>query len=152
MECTTCLECLVLWNLQKLKSAKELHGLPSSRKLQSGSNWIRSALPYGMLNVAWVSSVMKLAKADGARFISKPKKTSRSTRQKTASSTVANCKWTVTPKGVLPLALCHASATLAGPWASSRGHCPKKNWCDKQSTGWWNISCHTDKNRYYTWS
>ena len=24
-------------------------------------------------------------------------------------------QWTVTPKGVLPLALCHASATLAGP-------------------------------------
>ena len=30
----------------------------------------------------------------------------------------------VTPKGVQPPALCHASATRESPWASSRGHLP----------------------------
>ena len=32
----------------------------------------------------------------------------------------------VTPKGVLLPALCHASATREGPWASSRGHLPRE--------------------------
>ena len=27
---------------------------------------------------------------------------------------------------------------------------PKKNCCDKQVSSWRHISCHTDKNRYYT--
>ena len=27
---------------------------------------------------------------------------------------------------------------------------PKKNSCDKQASSWRHISCHTDKNRYYT--
>ncbi len=27
---------------------------------------------------------------------------------------------------------------------------PKKNGCDKQVSSWRHISCHTDKNRYYT--
>ena len=27
---------------------------------------------------------------------------------------------------------------------------PKKNSCDKQVSSWRHISCHTDKNRYYT--
>ena len=27
---------------------------------------------------------------------------------------------------------------------------PKKNKCDKQVSSWRHISCHTDKNRYYT--
>ena len=29
---------------------------------------------------------------------------------------------------------------------------PVKNTCDKQVSSWRHISCHTDKNRYYTWS
>ena len=29
---------------------------------------------------------------------------------------------------------------------------PKKNICDKQDSSWSHISCHTDKNRYHTWS
>ena len=29
---------------------------------------------------------------------------------------------------------------------------PKTNKCDKQISSWRYISCHTDKNRYYTWS
>ena len=29
---------------------------------------------------------------------------------------------------------------------------PDKNICDKQVSSWRHISCHTDKNRYYTWS
>ena len=29
---------------------------------------------------------------------------------------------------------------------------PEKNKCDKQVSSWRHISCHTDKNRYYTWS
>ena len=29
---------------------------------------------------------------------------------------------------------------------------PVKNRCDKQVSSWRHISCHTDKNRYYTWS
>ena len=29
---------------------------------------------------------------------------------------------------------------------------PVKNICDKQVSSWRHISCHTDKNRYYTWS
>ena len=29
---------------------------------------------------------------------------------------------------------------------------PIKNRCDKQVSSWKRISCHTDKNRYYTWS
>ena len=32
-------------------------------------------------------------------------------------------------------------------------HCPQPNIeGDKQTSGWKYISCHTDKNRYYTWS
>ena len=27
---------------------------------------------------------------------------------------------------------------------------PEKNTCDKQASSWRHISCHTDKNRYYT--
>ena len=29
---------------------------------------------------------------------------------------------------------------------------PIKNKCDKQVSSWRHINCHTDKNRYYTWS
>jgi len=29
---------------------------------------------------------------------------------------------------------------------------PGKDTCDKQVPSWRHISCHTDKNRYYTWS
>ena len=33
----------------------------------------------------------------------------------------------------------------------ARGHAsPEKNSCDKQVSSWRHISCHTDKNRYYT--
>ena len=37
-----------------------------------------------------------------------------------------DCIPLVTPKGVLPPALCHASATREGLWASSRGHLPRE--------------------------
>ncbi len=35
---------------------------------------------------------------------------------------------------------------------ASKKFSPIKNWCDKQISSWRYISCHTDKNRYYTWS
>ena len=57
----------------------------------------------------------------------------------------------VTPKGVLPPTLCHASATRESAGASSQQELsPQKNSCDKQVSSWRHISCHTDKNRYYT--
>ena len=39
---------------------------------------------------------------------------------------------------------------MRGP-EQAQGHTsPKKNRCDKQVSSWRHISCHTDKNRYYT--
>ena len=39
---------------------------------------------------------------------------------------------------------------LRGP-EQAQGHTsPSKNRCDKQVSSWRHISCHTDKNRYYT--
>ena len=35
---------------------------------------------------------------------------------------------------------------------AQRRSSPEKNTCDKQVSSWRHISCHTDKNRYYTWS
>ena len=48
--------------------------------------------------------------------------------------------------------VCQPGVTHEGFWASSKRHFPKKNKCDKQVSSWRHISCHTDKNRYYTWS
>ena len=52
--------------------------------------------------------------------------------------------------GVLPIAMCHASATHEEPWASPVCILPDQKSCDKQVSSWRHISCHTDKNRYYT--
>ena len=38
------------------------------------------------------------------------------------------------------------------PEQARRDTSPDKNKCDKQVASWRHISCHTDKNRYYTWS
>ena len=58
----------------------------------------------------------------------------------------------VTPKGELQPEMCKTGATHESSWASSRRHLPNKNRCDNQVSSWRHISCHTDKNRYYTWS
>ena len=49
-------------------------------------------------------------------------------------------------RGAMPRQL---ASWLTASWQTEL---PKKNWCDKQVSGWRHISCHTDKNRYYTWS
>ena len=36
------------------------------------------------------------------------------------------------------------------PEQARRDTSPDKNKCDKQVSNWRHISCHTDKNRYYT--
>ena len=56
----------------------------------------------------------------------------------------------VTHKGVLLPAQCNAGATREDLRASSKGYLPIKNKCDMQVSSWRHISCHTDKNRYYT--
>ena len=52
--------------------------------------------------------------------------------------------------GVLLIAVCHASATLEVLWASPACNLPCEKSGDKQVSSWRHISCHTDKNRYYT--
>ena len=52
--------------------------------------------------------------------------------------------------GVLPAAVCHAGATSEKLWASPEYILPDQKSCDKQVSSWRHISCHTDKNRYYT--
>ena len=39
---------------------------------------------------------------------------------------------------------------LGDPEQAQRKLPPEKNCCDKQVSSWRHISCHTDKNRYYT--
>ena len=39
---------------------------------------------------------------------------------------------------------------LRGPEQAQGRTSPTKNRCDKQVSSWRHISCHTDKNRYYT--
>jgi hypothetical protein len=44
---------------------------------------------------------------------------------------------------------CQVHAPRA-PEQAQKAPRPQKNWRDKQVSGWRHISCHTDKNRYYT--
>ena len=53
---------------------------------------------------------------------------------------------------VLLTSLCHASATHEVLWASPACSLPEEKSGGKQISSWRHISCHTDKNRYYTWS
>ena len=59
---------------------------------------------------------------------------------------------------ILPQRVCHTwLGAMPGQhlWAHEQAQSdatPEKNWCDKQVSSWRHISCHTDKNRYYTWS
>ena len=52
--------------------------------------------------------------------------------------------------GALRPAVCHAMQLSRAPEQARRDTSPDKNKCDKQVSGWRHISCHTDKNRYYT--
>ena len=46
---------------------------------------------------------------------------------------------------------CAMPVQLARGPEQAQGHTsPTKNRCDKQVSSWRHISCHTDKNRYYT--
>ena len=57
---------------------------------------------------------------------------------------------------LLPRRVCYTRPS-AMPGQHAQGHeqaqshtAPSKNSCDKQVSSWRHISCHTDKNRYYT--
>ena len=60
----------------------------------------------------------------------------------------------------LPQRVCHTRRECNASEATSEtGHgqatwtpLPEKNWCDRKADSCQRISCHTDKNRYYTWS
>ena len=52
--------------------------------------------------------------------------------------------------GMLLIASCHARATCEVHWASPVSSLPCEKSGDKQVSSWRHISCHTDKNRYYT--
>jgi len=55
------------------------------------------------------------------------------------------------PRRVCCNRLCAMPAQhVRGPEQARGQFSPKKNCCDKQVSSWRHISCHTDKNRYYT--
>ena len=61
------------------------------------------------------------------------------------------CNSALLPRRVCCNQLCAMPAQHVEAPEQARGKLPpKKNYCDKQVSSWRHISCHTDKNRYYT--
>ena len=70
---------------------------------------------------------------------------------------VMTCRCRVADRMYTQRVCCTWPSAMPGQHLRVQGqaHCrlfPEKNSCDMQVPSWRHISCHTDKNRYYTWS